>query len=180
MGFVFKKRVKKRRASFCKQVIGTLTLIHKNFVDEQHFLVSAFPKTLTCLKFAFKRNETQENRFYADSLLTVTATNTKLCFDVKRSGVTKNAFLKSAELIVVNTFIPFHRNSVHVLICYGSPLFMALANKFCYSAGIVIKVIMPAKYYDSSFRSLTFSELCFVAYLEFSAAPIYRSTMLTL
>lgn len=85
--------------------------------------------------------------------------------------------MKSAELIVVNTFIPFYRNSVHVLICYGSPRFMALENKFCYSAGIVIKVIMPAKYYDPPFRSLTFSEFCFVAYLEFSAAPIYCSTM---
>ena len=89
--------------------------------------------------------------------------------------------MKSAELIVVNTFIPFYHNSVHVLICYGSPRFMALENKFCYSAGIVIKVIMPSKYYDHTrFRSLTSSEFCFVAYLEFSAAPIYCSTMLTL
>jgi len=43
---------------------------------------------------------------------------------------------------------------------------MALENKFRYSAGIVIKVIMPAEYYDPSFRSLTFSEFCFVSYLR--------------
>jgi len=140
-------------------------LIHKKIAGEQHFLISAFLKTLTCLKFTFKSNEIQENLFLR-RLTTYSASNTKLYFDVKRSSVTKNAFLKSAKLIVVNTFIPFYRNSVRVLIYYGSTRFMALGNKFRYSAGIVIKVIMPAEYYDRSFRSLTFSEFCFVSYLR--------------
>jgi hypothetical protein len=90
----------------------------------------------------------------------------KIIFWCKRSSVTKNEFLKNAKLIVVNTFIPFCHSSVRVLICYGSPRFMALENKFRYSAGIVIKVIVPAEYYDPSFRSLTFSEFCFVSYLR--------------
>lgn len=97
---------------------------------------------------------------------------TQNCFDVEISSVTKNAFLKSTELIAVNTFIPFYHNNVHVLICYGSPRFMELENKFCYSGGIVIKVVMPAKYYDPPFRSLTFPEFFFFPYFEFSAAPM--------